>query len=324
MTNSIGKRLMPIYLVKFLLSIYDGPEIPNFGARMVSRSFIAFVDSLYKLFGGQAPTDYGRRLVPEYLIKWIEDADYIEFIDDDIAYIKDVPEKALKFAFINKVGGMCYKVEDSLGNFEIEETKVTSVISKDSSDNTLGTLNIPAEVQALEGYGLGIKDDLYNYVDFENKKFIKIISKIKFSDIDPSQIAVANPGTSNERVILSLSYLNIKNADPTKIPNIITEKFTSVLWNNVYYHITNNSISQNGYSVGIYADYLIGKTKNEIIELLKDTTIYFELKENEITDISQYLGDNMIEVKPEGTLTFENTNNNLAPSEVAYIVPNGE
>lgn len=381
MINSKGKRLMPIYLIKFLLSIYDGPEVPNFGARMVSRSFIAYVDSLYKLAGGENPTDYGRRLVPEYLIKWIEDADYIEFIDDDIAYIKDVPEKALNFAVIYKLGGMCYKVNqlsdrknitssiiapysiafsfanfyfkhtylfsfnnsvifeyiglncyipgegnvrgihidysdnmqfiynpnyEGTGNFHgychsdtnisltmsnfmifdltemfgegnepstleeaksallrrgididqyneynagsIREIAVTSIISKDSNNNIIDTYSIPDEVKALEGYGYGLDDTIYNAIDFDSKTFIKLVAKRDYQEGDESD------------------------------PDVMTDM----------------------------------------------TYTYYPLENPVITDISQYLGDNVIKVEPEGTLIFENENKAYVPSIVSFIVPNGE
>ena len=107
--NSKGKRLMPRYLLKFLDEIYTGDKIIYFGRRMVTRSFIGYVKNLYLLSGRKAPDDLGRRMVPEYLIKWIEDADFIEFVDDEIAYTKEVPPKALNFALLYKLGGMSYK-----------------------------------------------------------------------------------------------------------------------------------------------------------------------------------------------------------------------
>ena len=313
MINSIGKRLMPIYLVKFLLSMYDGPEVPNFGARMVSRSFIAYVDSLYKLFGGKAPTDYGRRLVPEYLIKWIEDADYIEFVDDDIAYIKDVPEKALKFAFINKVGFMCYKVEDSQGDFEIEETKVTSVISKDSSNNTIETYSIPDEVQALEGYGWGIDDTCFNYIDFDNKKFIKNVGRVDLG----TKTWTYNSGSG----FLS-AHINDMKSITSGIPNIMISNNYNLVDSNGLSDAPDKSYTSYTNSVFVkdsdYTDATAFKTA------MSGVYLYYELATPVETDISEYLGDNIIKVEPEGTLTFVNQYENEVPSEVAYLIPNEE
>ena len=355
--NSKGKRLMPRYLLKYLESIYDGDKVIDYGRRLVSRSFINYVKSLYLMSGGKAPDDLGRRMVPEYLIKWLEDADFIEFIDDDIAYIKDVPAKALNFALLYKLGGMSYKsknllemtsqtglgytynaetctltttttslfnlttsfnikkgsytlykdntttnlffryVEDGTTkniiipinnnhvDFELENdititqmatytnatsfkiclvkyeenpsyfpyntirnTLVTSIVSKDSNNNLIDTYYIPDEVKALEGYGYGLDDTIYNAIDFDSKTFIKLVEKRDYQEGDESD------------------------------PNVITDM----------------------------------------------TYTYYPLENPVITDISQYLGDNVIKVKPEGTLIFENENKDNVPSIVSFIVPSGE
>jgi hypothetical protein len=40
------------------------------------------------------------------------------------------------------------------------------------------TLPIPAAVQALDGYGLGINADCYNYIDWDKKQFVKRIERV--------------------------------------------------------------------------------------------------------------------------------------------------
>ena len=58
----------------------------------------------------------------------------------------------------------------------IRDSAVTSVVSKDSSNNTVDTITIDASIQALEGYGQSNPDDPteYNYIDLENKKYIEV------------------------------------------------------------------------------------------------------------------------------------------------------
>ena len=107
-----GKRLMPTYLIDFLKDIYPGDIPANFGKRMVSRQLIAYIQQMYSLFGGKSIDNFGRDMCPEYLIKYLEyliNADYIEYEDDTVAYKKETPENALKYAFLNYVGGMSYK-----------------------------------------------------------------------------------------------------------------------------------------------------------------------------------------------------------------------
>jgi hypothetical protein len=67
--------------------------------------------------------------------------------DTDTSFSKSVPSGALGCQ-INKVGGMSYKVNDTIQN-----SAVTSVVSKDSSNNPIATLTIPSAVQNLTGYG---------------------------------------------------------------------------------------------------------------------------------------------------------------------------
>ena len=53
---------------------------------------------------------------------------------------------------------------------------VTKVVSKYANGDVVKEYPIPVEVQALDGYGLGI-DDTYNYIDFERRKFVKNVTK---------------------------------------------------------------------------------------------------------------------------------------------------
>jgi len=109
----MSKRLMPTYLVKFLEKIYDG-EIPsNFGKRMVSRQFIARAKELYDTLGGKNPSDYSRRMVNEYLIKFFNEIEIVEYDDDDISQTKAIPSDLVYPACrIDSIGGMSYKSEN--------------------------------------------------------------------------------------------------------------------------------------------------------------------------------------------------------------------
>lgn len=132
-----GKRLMPTYLISFLKEIYPGDIPDNFGKRMVSRQSIAYLRQMYLLFGGESIDNFGRDMCPEYLIKYLEyliNADYIEYEDDLIAYTKETPENALKYAFLNYVGGMSYKSENFIviKNL-ISTTNSTLTINDDGS-----------------------------------------------------------------------------------------------------------------------------------------------------------------------------------------------
>lgn len=42
---------------------------------------------------------------------------------------------------------------------------------------------IPSSIQALEGYGWGVNESCYNYIDFENKKFVKKVGRVDLGEL---------------------------------------------------------------------------------------------------------------------------------------------
>ena len=142
--NFKGKRLMPTYLIDFLKDIYPGDIPANFGKRMVSRQLIAYLQQMYSLFGGKSIDNFGRDMCPEYLIKYLEyliNADYIEYEDDTVAYTKETPENALKYAFLNYVGGMSYKSKNLIVMQDVAETTENGITWKvENGTITIGGL----------------------------------------------------------------------------------------------------------------------------------------------------------------------------------------
>ena len=74
------------------------------------------------------------------------------------------------------------------------DTKVTSIISKGADDTVLETVNVPAGVQALTGYGMS-SPDKYNYIDFDNKKFVQNVGQRAYASGDESDPTVITDGT---------------------------------------------------------------------------------------------------------------------------------
>ena len=72
---------------------------------------------------------------------------------------------------------------------------VTSVISKDADNTTLQTVSIPAEIQALEGYGWSA-GSVFNYIDYEAKKFIQNVGSRAYASGDESDSTVITDMTT--------------------------------------------------------------------------------------------------------------------------------
>lgn len=77
------------------------------------------------------------------------------------------------------------------------------------------TVTIPASVQALDGYGIGISADCYNYVDFENKKFVKQVASRAYQSGDDTNNAFLTDGTT--------TYYPLENQTETDISDLLAD-----------------------------------------------------------------------------------------------------
>ena len=418
--NNIGKRLMPIYLIKFLEENYFDIIPENFGKRMVSRQFIAEIKALYDEFDGKPIDNYGRRMVPEYLIKAFSDIEYIEYTDDDVKYEKTVPTGALKYATLDMLGGMSYKclnyfscasfneigaeynantcyfkykgsnqyyalpsaitleagtytiqrssnanqlyLYDSSNNvifaingttsqtktFEsnvtitkyaswngvwegylqivkgssalnyyqpyfdgIRDSAITSVVSKDSNNITLDTLTIPAEVQALTGYGWGINDTCYNYIDYEAKKFVQ---KVKKYVLNGNEAWQDRPNFNDcDRFVLDMNN-ELKSGGSGLCDEFIYNPYV----NSTIGYICNNNGGQLIVNFSTKGTTTLEQFKTWLSN--NNVVLIGELATSVETDISDYIKDNFIEVEPTGSVTFTNEYEQAVPSEVTYLI----
>lgn len=72
---------------------------------------------------------------------------------------------------------------------------VTNVVSKDGSNSTIDTYDVPAAVQALAGYGLSCPGH-QNYIDFVGKKFVQEVGSRTYVEGDESDSTVITDGTN--------------------------------------------------------------------------------------------------------------------------------
>lgn len=301
--NNIGKRLMPIYLIKFLEENYFDIIPDNFGRRMVSRQFIAEIKALYDEFDGKPIDNYGRRMVPEYLIKAFSDIEYIEYTDDDVKYEKTVPTGALKYATLDMLGGMSYKVlNEETNEYELRDSAVTSIVAKK-------TYEIDENIQALEGYGWGINDTLYNYIDFENKKFIQKVGRVDMGTLTYYKLE------SSSSWLFEGSITNKANGKDLLCDIYITDYESTSAWN-----IAEKSIVGAGTSNKFYVKDTTYTTASDFTTAMSGVYLYYELATPVETDISDYIKDNFIEVEPTGSVTFTNEYEQAVPSEVTYLI----
>ena len=178
------------------------------------------------------------------------------------------------------------------------------------------TLPIPAEVQALDGYGLGIGADCHNYIDWGKKQYRQEVIKIR---IDGSETWSRSSATHIFQACCKLSQIA---GDTQKFPAIISNGYDFYYWmdpakERPFFRITKNGdqlwIEE---TVDAYAN--VDEWKAYLAE--HPVEIVYPLATPIITDISSIISNNIIPVEAGGTLTFVNENNYDVPTTVTYYI----
>ena len=160
---------------------------------------------------------------------------------------------------------------------------------------TLDTLAIPEAVQSLEGYGKGVNETYYNYIDFERKVFVRNTARQLVADSEITSQSV------NEKAYLLIALQNTPYGDPFGYG--VCDKFEIVR----KYASEISSVGQamiSPYSNGVYlrTDMTVEDFKTQYADMV----IEYALAEPVETDISEYLTDEFIEVEGYGTITAVN------------------
>ena len=166
--------------------------------------------------------------------------------------------------------------------------------------NSTNTLIIPEAIRNLDGYGWSA-GNVYNYVDFENKKFHKRVGCVDLGTLEWTSKTVCY-----FRAVLS----TIKPGNNAKTSNGCCKKY-------LLYDANNLTRVTKGIALGVnqlhnvdvwdenYTDVTTFKTA------MSGVLLYYELATEEVTDISDLLAELdedafMLPVEPGGTLTFKN------------------
>jgi hypothetical protein len=172
------------------------------------------------------------------------------------------------------------------------------------------TLPIPEAVQALDGYGLGVNEDYYNYITWKPDDNIKTWNK---------RVGVVDLGTLNWLYITDKygNHFQAEFSGGKTEGKVLCAKYKgTTAWT-----INNTNIDK---AVGIEAKYIsIRDTSYTDTVTFKSTLsgvmLVYELAEPEVTDISDLLSDdNFIEVEGNGLVKLENEYKYGAPSSITF------
>lgn len=230
-----------------------------------------------------------KHIVAKLTYKLLESKQYIEF----------------------RIGGMSGIFE----NFQLEEGTTASAYSPYHKN----TYAIPQAILALDGYGDGVSEDVYNYVDWENKEYHKRVGRV-----DLGSLTYTNNGTASDGSIQwkSKEKISKKEGSYACMCPVFVERRAS----GTIVPIT-NGICDLRDDCSISFGYIGVTNDGDFAKAMQGVMLYYELDEEEIIDISDIIDNTFqepIEVEAGGTLTFQNSNGDgyrfPIPNEEEYIV----
>jgi hypothetical protein len=177
------------------------------------------------------------------------------------------------------------------------------------------TLPIPSEIQSLDGYGLGIDLEHYNYIDWERKVYVQKVAPI-------ADKTLQSTGYYYDNVV----YFALLKADTVDENNrgthILASEFTA---NPADGNWGDASHVGQVFGASTISQYWVGFAPNTTVTeaqaIVNDSVILVALANPIETDISHILSDdNMIEVEGGGTVTFENEHQFAVPSSITYML----
>lgn len=189
------------------------------------------------------------------------------------------------------------------------------------------TLTIPEAVQNLDGYGWGVNDEYYNYIDRKNRKFVRRVVRKVFDGTE----SLKTGGTSGTNTFYFA--INIGPTGSAVVNTLLCNKYdqvpiagtTTIVGCNVF-------DSSSGYArIGVRPVGVESMSTADFKTMLTDwynagspLEVYYVLKEPEIIDISDILPpDNIIGVESGGTITMVNEYGYDVPSTVNFYEGDG-
>lgn len=181
------------------------------------------------------------------------------------------------------------------------------------------TTEVPPELKALDGYGWGINENCYNYIDFEKKQFVKRVEKVDLGELSWNYLTATSSRSalfyndSLKDIVYSPNYLKKNNILCAALIEVATANHSSV----------DRSISINNEG-RIYIRYDAYTDAATLRSAVSGVILCYELAEPIITDISNILPDGYIGVEGNGTLTFVNKYGYDVPSDIVFYTGNNE
>lgn len=201
---------------------------------------------------------------------------------------------------------------------ELMSASVNEVIYLDTK-NQKTSYQIPQAILNLPGYGWSA-GDVRNEVNWENKQYVQRVTKYTFQGSEQ----IINQQSFNTYRWFSVKLPNSKDLDTKMTGDFVSDGIPSYGGYYVNSGILKNASGAFRKYTYIYFSFPIN---TNIAEQLNGKTIYYELTEPIVTDISDIIGNTFqepVEVETGGTLMFGNSNGDNyripVPSTEEYLV----
>ena len=242
----------------------------------------------------------------------IDSNGFIYLYDNDAFFHLGTPRKLSNADLNSKVvfyGSSSSINENVISNIQIEKASTATTYAPYQEK----AFTIPRAILDLEGYGWGV-NNVYNYVDYENKKYYKYVGRVDLGSLnwslgsDSLYRAPLNSMLFNGDLMCS-KYEVVKVTSSGSIKQGQIASTNSQQLNLL--HVNDNSFTNvEAFKQSLQGEYL-----------------YYELATPIFTDISDIIGGTFqepFEVEGGGSLTFKNTNGDgyqlAVPSNVQYTI----
>ena len=187
----------------------------------------------------------------------------------------------------------------------LHHSPVTSIVSNE-------TLNIPAQVQLLSGYGMGVNADCYNYIDFESKKFIQKVGIVDLGTLDWTKVS----GKNNIFRVMSTPKSK-RPINSSTLIKAVCSKYEIITFN-ILWAESKNGLAQPYDDDFIYIEDYNYTDATTFKSAMSGVYLVYELATPVETDISEYITQDTLDII--NTITFNNEYEQAVPSEINYLI----